>query len=112
RVGKWAFWFIAIGFHTIFFPQHIAGLMGMPRRIQTYAAGIGLELWNFLSTFGTFIMAVGLVLVLGSVIYGLRKGRVAGDDPWDARTLEWATSSPPAYYNFAVQPVVNSIDAL
>ncbi|HET8984770.1 MAG TPA: cytochrome c oxidase subunit I [Trueperaceae bacterium] len=111
RVGKWAFWFVAVGFHMIFFPQHIAGLLGMPRRIQTYPAGIGLELWNFMSTFGTFIMAIGLILTFGSVIYGLRKGKPAGDDPWDGRTLEWATSSPPPYYNFAVQPVVNSLDA-
>src|SRR5690606_16043931 len=83
----------------------------MPRRIQTYPAGIGLELWNFMSTTGTFVMAIGLFLVAGSVIYGLRKGRPAGSDPWDARTLEWATSSPPPYYNFAVQPTVNSLDA-
>ena len=110
-VGKWAFAFVAVGFHMIFFPQHVAGLLGMPRRIQTYPAGIGLEIWNFMSTFGTFIMAVGLILVFGSVIYGLRKGRPAGNDPWDARTLEWATSSPPPYYNFDYQPVVNSIDA-
>src|SRR5690606_13456923 len=111
RVGKWAFAFVAVGFHLIFFPQHVAGLLGMPRRIQTYPAGIGLELWNFMSTTGTFVMAIGLFLVAGSVIYGLRKGRPAGSDPWDARPLEWATSSPPPYYNFAVQPTVNSLDA-
>ncbi|HZJ08413.1 MAG TPA: cytochrome c oxidase subunit I [Trueperaceae bacterium] len=111
RVGKIAWGFIVVGFHTIFFPQHIAGMMGMPRRIQTYPDGIGLEIWNFASSFGTFIMGVGMILVLGSVIYGLRRGPRAGNDPWDARTLEWATTSPPPYYNFKTQPVVNSLDA-
>ncbi|HZX00280.1 MAG TPA: cytochrome c oxidase subunit I [Trueperaceae bacterium] len=111
RMGKAGFVFIVLGFHTIFFPQHLAGLMGMPRRIQTYPAGIGLELWNFMSTFGTFIMGVGLVIFLINVIHGFRAGKPAGNDPWDGRTLEWATSSPPPYYNFATQPVVNSLDA-
>jgi len=111
RVGKVAWVFIVVGFHTIFFPQHIAGLLGMPRRIQTYPDGIGLEVWNFASTFGTFIMGIGMILVAGSVIYGLRNGRRAGNDPWDGRTLEWATSSPPPFYNFKTQPVVNSLDA-
>ncbi len=111
RLGKVAFWFIAIGFHTIFFPQHLAGLLGMPRRIQTYPAGIGLEVWNFMSTFGTFIMGIGMVLYLYNVIQGFRAGKPAGNDPWDGRTLEWATTSPPPYYNFASQPVVNSLDA-
>jgi cytochrome c oxidase subunit 1 len=111
RLGKVAFWFLVLGFHTIFFPQHLAGLMGMPRRIQTYPAGIGLELWNFMSTFGTFIMGIGLILIAINVIQGFRSGKTAGNDPWDGRTLEWATTSPPPYYNFAVQPVVNSLDA-
>jgi len=111
RMGKVAFWFIVIGFHTIFFPQHLAGLQGMPRRIQTYPAGIGLELWNFMSTFGTFIMGIGLVIFAYNLVKAFRSGAPAGNDPWDGRTLEWATSSPPPYYDFAVQPVVNSLDA-
>src|SRR5690606_4366703 len=111
RLGKVAFSFLVLGFHTIFFPQHLAGLMGVPRRIQTYPAGIGLELWNFTSTFGTFIMGIGLILIAINVIQGFRSGKTAGNDPWDGRTLEWATTSPPPYYNFAVQPVVNSLDA-
>ena len=110
-VGKVAWGFIVVGFHTIFFPQHIAGMLGMPRRIQTYPDGIGLEIWNFASTFGTFIMGIGMILVLGSVIYAFRRGRIAGNDPWDARTLEWATPSPTPFYNFKTQPVVNSLDA-
>ena len=112
RLGKAAFWFAVPGFWVIFFPQHFLGLMGMPRRTQTYVEGIGLELWNMVSTVGTFIMLVGLVLLLINIIHGFARGKPAGDDPWDARTLEWATSSPPPYYNFARLPVVNDRDAL
>lgn len=112
RIGKPAWFFIVVGFHTIFFPQHIAGLLGMPRRIQTYPEGIGLEIWNQMSSIGAVIMGVGLVLLLINIVQGLFWGERAGNDPWDARTLEWTTTSPPAYYNFAEQPVVNSVDAL
>jgi len=110
-VGKIAFAFVVFGFHLVFFPQHLAGLLGMPRRVQTYQEGIGLEIWNMLSTFGTFFMGIGMFLILGSVIYAFRKGKIAGNDPWDARTLEWATTSPPPAHDFDVQPVVNSLDA-
>ena len=112
RLGKITWAFIVPGFHLIFFPQHIAGLMGMPRRIQTYPEGIGLELPNLLSTWGTFIMGTGLVLLVVSIVHGFLRGKPAGDDPWDARTLEWSTASPPPFYDFEVQPVVNSVDAL
>ncbi len=112
RLGKIAAVITVIGFHGIFFPQHIAGLLGMPRRIQTYPAGIGLELWNALSTMGSWLMGIGLILILINVIHGLTRGKRVGNDPWDARTLEWETSSPPPYYDFEVQPVVNSLDPL
>ncbi|MFO7545238.1 MAG: cytochrome c oxidase subunit I [Trueperaceae bacterium] len=112
RLGKITWAFIVSGFHLIFFPQHIAGLMGMPRRIQTYPEGIGLELPNFLSTFGTFIMGTGLVLLVIAIVHGFFRGKPAGSDPWDARTLEWSTASPPPFYDFEVQPVVNTVDAL
>lgn len=112
RLGKITWAFIVPGFHLIFFPQHIAGLLGMPRRIQTYPEGIGLELPNLLSTLGTFVMGTGLVLLVVSIVHGFLRGKPAGNDPWDARTLEWSTSSPPPYYDFEVQPVVNSVDAL
>ncbi len=111
RLGVAAWAFTVVGFHTLFFPQHIAGMLGMPRRIQTYPEGIGLELWNMMSTIGSWIMGVGLILILINVIQGLRSPKNAGNDPWDGRTLEWTTSSPPAFYNFKVQPVVNSLDA-
>ena len=111
RLGKVAWFFTVLGFHVLFFPQHIAGLMGMPRRIQTYPAGIGLETVNMVSTIGSWIMGVGLILILINVIQGFRAPKNAGNDPWDGRTLEWSIPSPPPYYNFAVQPVVNSLDA-
>ncbi len=110
-LGKFAWAFVVIGFHTLFFPQHIAGLLGMPRRIQTYPAGIGLETVNMISTIGSWIMGVGMTLILIGVIHGLIRGKRVGSDPWDARTLEWSIPSPPPYYNFAMQPVVNSLDA-
>jgi cytochrome c oxidase subunit 1 len=111
RLGVVAWAFTVIGFHVLFFPQHIAGMMGMPRRIQTYPAGIGLETVNMISTIGSWIMGVGLILILANVIQGFMSRKIAGNDPWDGRTLEWTTTSPPAFYNFKVQPVVNSLDA-
>jgi len=111
RLGKAAFWFAVPGFWVIFFPQHFLGLMGMPRRTQTFVEGIGLELWNLVSTAGTFIMGVGLVLLLVNIILGFVRGKPAGNDPWDGRTLEWSTTSPPPYYDFDRQPVVNDRDA-
>lgn len=110
--GKLAFWLIVPGFHVIFFPQHLLGLMGMPRRIQTYDEGLGFELWNFVSSAGTFMMGLGMAVVFAQVIASLRGPRNAPDDPWDARTLEWATTSPPVYYDFEKQPVAYGQDAL
>lgn len=111
RLGKWAFWFVVVGFYFLFFPMHISGLLGMPRRIQTYARGLGLEIPNFMSTVGALIMGVGLIIILVAVIQALRKRPDAPADPWDGRTLEWATSSPPPAHNFDSQPVVNTVDA-
>ncbi len=111
RIGKLSFWLLVPGFWVIFFPQHFLGLMGMPRRTQTYVEGIGLEFWNLVSTAGTFIMGAGLVLLLVNIVHGLLRGAPAGNDPWDARTLEWSTTSPPPYYDFDRQPVVNDRDA-
>jgi len=111
RVGKWSFWLTTGGFYLIFFPMHVVGLIGMPRRNQTYMEGIGFELPNLLSTAGTFVMGAGMVLLLINFIHGFARGKAAGNDPWDARTLEWAATSPPAHYNFARSPVVNDRDA-
>ncbi len=111
RIGKIAFAFFFVGFNMIFMPQHFVGLLGMPRRVQTYDEGFGFEIWNLISSSGTFVMGFGMILILLSVIWAFKNGAPAGNDPWDGRTLEWTTTSPPAHYNFAVQPVALDRDA-
>jgi cytochrome c oxidase subunit I len=108
RIGKWHFWIMLIGFTLTYGPMHLLGVMGMPRRIYTYAPGLGWTIWNQVSTIGGFIIAVSVVLFFINVFLSLRRGRVAGADPWDAWTLEWATTSPPPPYNFEVIPAVRS----
>lgn len=108
RWGKWHFWMQFVGFNLTFGPMHIAGLMGMPRRVYTYQPGQGWEIWNQFSTIGGFVMAAGFAVLFWNLLWSLSRGRHAGDDPWDAWTLEWATSSPPAVYNFETIPVVLS----
>lgn len=110
KLGKWNFWLTFIGFNVTFFPHHFLGLMGMPRRIYTYDANLGWDLWNFVSTVGAFILAVGILLLLINLFKSLRNGEVADSDPWDARTLEWTMPSPPPAYNFAALPIVHSRD--
>lgn len=112
-LGKWNFWLMFIGFNVTFFPFHILGLLGMPRRIYTYAPGLGLTFWNQVSTFGVFILTAGLLVFIGNLIYSLGKqGQIAVADPWDGRTLEWAIASPPPVYNFEHIPLIRSRDAL
>jgi cytochrome c oxidase subunit 1 len=108
KLGHWHFWLFAIGFHITFFPQHISGMLGMPRRIYTYEADRGWDEYNLISTLGVIFQAVGILFFVYNLIYSYFKGKVAGDDPWDAWTLEWATSSPPPEYNFEKVPVVRS----
>ena len=108
RLGKWTFWTMLIGFNVAFFPMHITGLMGMPRRVYTYDADMGVGWLNLISTIGAFVFAVGVVLFLFNVWRSLRTGAPAGDNPWDAPTLEWSTTSPPPVYNFATIPQVAS----
>ena len=105
-LGKLTFFLIFLGFHAAFFPMHISGMMGMPRRVYTYPAGMGWDTLNAISTAGAFVVAAGVFLFLLNGMLSLRKGRSAGDNPWDAATLEWATSSPPPAYNFPHIPVV------
>src|SRR5271168_3487570 len=107
-LGKWHFWLFVIGFHLTFDGMHIPGLLGMPRRIYTYEAGRGWEIWNLLSTIGAFIQGIATVIFVWNLIISYFKGAKAGNDPWDAWTLEWSTSSPPPAYNFATIPVVAS----
>lgn len=108
RLGVWQFWLLLIGFNLTFGPMHIAGLLGMPRRIYTYPAGRGWEVWNQLATAGAIVLAVAFLVFFWNLLWSLRRGRPAGDDPWDAWTLEWMTTSPPAPYNFEVVPTVRS----
>ena len=111
-VGKVHFWLMLIGFNMTFGPMHILGLQGMPRRIQTYPASLGLTFWNTVSTVGAFIIAISVLIFLGNAIASFRKPKQMEADPWDARTLEWATSSPPPEYNFEEIPVVHALDDL
>ncbi len=107
-LGKLHFWLFVIGFHLTFDFMHIPGLLGMPRRIYTYEPGRGWEIWNLIVTIGVFFQIFGTLVFVGNLLYSLFRGKLAGNDPWDAWTLEWSTSSPPPEYNFATTPVVQS----
>ncbi|HXN29929.1 MAG TPA: cytochrome c oxidase subunit I [Candidatus Acidoferrales bacterium] len=107
-LARWHFWLFIIGFHLTFDFMHIPGILGMPRRIYTYEPGRGWELWNFVVTIGAFLQAAGVLVLVVNFLWSLRRGELAGNDPWDAWTLEWSTSSPPPDYNFAATPLVRS----
>lgn len=102
RLGKWSFWVLFIGFNLAFFPMHISGLLGMPRRVYTFPAGMGWTLPNLVTSVGSFLFAAGVLLFLVNLFISYRKGAPAGRNPWDAATLEWSTPSPPPSYNFVV----------
>ena len=108
RLGRWHFWLFVIGFNVTFLPMHWLGMIGMPRRIYTYPADRGWEFWNLVASLGVLFQAAAIVVFLVNIVMSLRRGAPAGDDPWDAWTLEWATTSPPPAYNFDVVPVVSS----
>nr|WP_153735584.1 cytochrome c oxidase subunit I [Aquibacillus halophilus] len=111
-LGKITFWTFFIGFHLTFFIQHFLGLMGMPRRYWTYGADQQLELGNVISTIGAFFMAIGAIVFIYNVIITTAKGEMVSGDPWDGRTLEWATPNPTPHYNFAQTPLVRGLDPL
>ncbi len=111
-LGQIGFWSIFVGFNLAFFPMHILGLLGMPRRWYTYPNGLGWGAWNMVETVGTFIMALGVLVVIADFFLTLRRGRPAPGNPWHADTLEWAVSSPPPPYNFLRIPVVRSREPL
>jgi cytochrome c oxidase subunit 1 len=108
RLGKWHFWLFLIGFHLTFDFMHVPGVLGMPRRIYTYEADRGWATWNMIETVGMVFQVAGLLCFVWNLIDSYRNGEPAGDDPWDAWTLEWSTSSPPPHYNFAEEPQVHS----
>ncbi|CAN7611471.1 cytochrome c oxidase subunit I [Trinickia sp. LjRoot230] len=108
RLGRIVFWLMFVGFNLGFFPMHIAGLLGMPRRIYTYSADMGWTTVNLLTSIGSFVFAAGVLLFIADVLYSRKRGPIAGDNPWDAPTLEWATASPPPPYNFAALPIIAS----
>lgn len=108
KLGKWSFWITFIGFNIAFFPMHLLGVFGMPRRIYTYAAGMGWESLNIASTIGAFTLAVGILLTVVNFFRSLRHGELAGKNPWNADGLEWETDSPPAPYATVHIPVVHS----
>jgi cytochrome c oxidase subunit 1 len=107
-LGKIGFWTIFLGFQLTFFPMHFAGLLGMPRRVYTYPAGLGLEVPNLLSSIGAFAVAAAVLLFVVNSLFSYFRGPLAPANPWDAASLEWATSSPPPVYNFEHIPVVES----
>ena len=108
RMGKWNFWLTFAGFHITFFPMHIVGLLGMPRRVYTYQEGIGWDIYNQISTIGAYIIAAGITLFIVNLITSLRSGKKADSNPWQADTLEWATAIPAPNYGFAELPIVQS----
>jgi cytochrome c oxidase subunit 1 len=108
RLGRWHFWLFVVGFNITMGILHFAGLLGMPRRIYTYQTGHGWDTINLVASLGVIPQALGVLLLAINIVRSLRRGTPAGDDPWDAWTLEWATTSPPPEYNFEVLPLVRS----
>jgi len=107
-LGRWHFWLFIIGFHLTFDFMHIPGVLGMPRRIYTYEPGRGWEIWNLIVSVGVIFQIAGVLFWVVNFLWSYFKGKAAGNDPWDAWTLEWSTTSPPPDYNFATIPVVHS----
>jgi cytochrome c oxidase subunit 1 len=107
-LGKVNFWLVFLGFNLTFFPMHNLGLHGMPRRVYTYRPETGWGDLNLLATAGAFIIAAGGLVFIANVLWSVRRGRLAGDNPWQSDTLEWSTSSPPPQFNWTYLPTVNS----
>jgi cytochrome c oxidase subunit 1/cytochrome c oxidase subunit I+III len=107
-VGKLSFWLTFIGTLVTFFPMHILGLEGMPRRVYTYPPGLGWAFLNALESVGAYLLALGLLTIVANLAVSLFRGERAGNDPWSGDTLEWATTSPPPPYNYPLIPTITS----
>jgi len=107
-LGKLHFWLFVLGFHLTFDFMHIPGLLGMPRRIYTYEPGRGWETWNLLVSVGAIVQGIAILVFVWNMLDSMFRGQLAGNDPWDAWTLEWSIPSPPPEYNFATIPEVRS----
>jgi cytochrome c oxidase subunit 1 len=112
RMGRWGFWLFFVGFNVTFFPMHVLGLAGMPRRVYTYGAETGWGPLNLVSSLGAVLIVTSVALTTVNVLRSLRRGEPAGSNPWNASTLEWATASPPPPSNFAEPPIVASREPL
>jgi cytochrome c oxidase subunit 1 len=111
-LGKTSFWLMFVGFLATFLVQHSAGLSGMPRRIYDYDSSLGVQTYNLISTIGAFILAAGVLVTVINVLWSIKAGRKAGNDPWQGNTLEWFTTSPPPPNNFDVVPRVRSVEPM
>src|SRR3954454_5941722 len=108
RVAQGAFWLFFVGFNLTFFPMHVVGLLGMPRRVYTYPSGLGWSDYNLAETIGAFMLATSILVVIVNFVASRAIGPVAGPSPWGADTLEWTVSSPPPEFNYPVIPTVRS----
>jgi cytochrome c oxidase subunit I len=111
-LGRWSFAFVFIGFHLTFLIQHSAGLSGMPRRIYEYDASAGWNVYNLISSIGSWVLAIGVLLSVINIVRALKSGPNAGPDPWKANTLEWFVPSPPPVNNFDLVPRVRSVEPM
>jgi heme/copper-type cytochrome/quinol oxidase subunit 1 len=111
-LGKLSFWFMFIGFNVTFLIQHSAGMSGMPRRVYDYPDMNNLPEYNLVSTIGSYILGIGVVLTCINVVWAIKHGRKAGNDPWKGNTLEWFVQSPPPENNFDVVPRVRSVEPM
>jgi cytochrome c oxidase subunit I+III len=108
RLGRWNFWLLFAGVNVTFFPMHIVGLLGMPRRVYTYERGLGWEPYNLASSIGVLIVIAGIAVFIWNVVRSVRRGEPAGANPWGGDTLEWAVPSPPAEHGWSILPIVRS----
>ncbi|MCB0083294.1 MAG: cbb3-type cytochrome c oxidase subunit I, partial [Caldilineaceae bacterium] len=105
RLGQWNFWLFFIGFHITFFPMHFVGFLGMPRRVYTYEAGQGWDIYNIISTIGAFILALGVLIFIINFFYSVRNGEKARPNPWGADSLDWGTALPAPPHGFSKLPI-------